>query len=50
VNAAAGMVVGGKVTTLHQGVALAGEIIDSGKARDQLERLIAYSQSLSQGV
>ncbi len=45
-NAAAAMVVGGRVTSLQQGVALAGEIIDSGKARGKLEKLIAYSQSL----
>jgi len=46
-NAAAVLLVGGKVETLRQGVALAEEAIDSGQALIRLEQLIEFSQSLS---
>ena len=39
-NSAAGLYVAGKVESLREGVALAEEIIDSGKALKQLERFI----------
>jgi anthranilate phosphoribosyltransferase len=45
-NAAAGMLAGDRVETLSQGVALAAEMIDSGKALEKLDRLIAYSNSV----
>jgi len=42
-NAAAGLYVGGAVPTVLQGVSLAAESIDSGAARERLERLIQMS-------
>ena len=39
-NAAAALVVSGKVADLHQGLALAVESLDSGAARDKLEKVI----------
>jgi anthranilate phosphoribosyltransferase len=42
-NAAAAMIVADKVETLREGAGIAAEIIDSGKARDTLARLIAVS-------
>ena len=39
-NSAAGLYVSGKVNSLDEGVRLAGEIIDSGKALKQLEKFI----------
>jgi anthranilate phosphoribosyltransferase len=41
-NAAAGLVVGGAATDLKDGIQLAGESIDSGRARKVLERLIEF--------
>ena len=46
-NAAAALLAGDRVETLGQGVVLAGEVIDSGKALEKLERLIEFSQSLA---
>ena len=46
-NAAAALVAGDKVKTLQQGVTLAGETIDSGRALAKLEQLIEVSQSLT---
>jgi anthranilate phosphoribosyltransferase len=43
-NSAATLITAGKVETLKQGVALAAEAIDAGRARDTLERLIAVSR------
>ncbi len=43
-NSAATLITAGKVETLKQGVALAADAIDAGRARDTLERLIAVSQ------
>jgi len=45
-NAAAVLLVGDRVRTLREGVALAEEIIDSGRALAKLEQLIKFSQSL----
>ena len=39
-NSAAGLYVAGKVNSLREGVKLAEEIIDSGKALKQLEKFI----------
>ena len=39
-NSAAGLYVAGKVDSLQDGIKLAEEIIDSGKALNQLERFI----------
>lgn len=40
-NAAAGIMVGGKATTMEEGIQLAKEAIDSGKALDILQQLAA---------
>jgi anthranilate phosphoribosyltransferase len=45
-NAAAALVAGEKAQTIKDGVALAKEAIDSGRALEKLERLIKLSQSL----
>jgi anthranilate phosphoribosyltransferase len=42
-NAAAGIYAGGGANSLREGVALAAEALDSGKAKRQLEKLIAFS-------
>jgi anthranilate phosphoribosyltransferase len=42
-NAGAGLVVAGKVTTLGDGVAKAAEAIDSGRALQVLDKLIKVS-------
>jgi len=44
-NSAAGLIVGGKVSDLSEGVALAAEVIDSGKARAKLDALVAITNS-----
>ncbi|MFC2022104.1 anthranilate phosphoribosyltransferase, partial [Chloroflexota bacterium] len=49
-NAAAALMAGDKVETLQQGVALAGEVIDSGRALAKLDQLIRFSQSFTQGA
>ena len=46
VNGAAVLLVGGAVATLQEGITLAGEIIDSGAARDKLNALAELSQRL----
>jgi anthranilate phosphoribosyltransferase len=43
-NAAAGLLVGGAVLSLAEGVALAGEVLDDGRAAATLDRLVAASQ------
>src|SRR5918992_2697523 len=48
-NATAALVVGGRARDLKEGVGLAAESIDSGAARDTLNRLIAFSRDLAQG-
>jgi anthranilate phosphoribosyltransferase len=47
-NAAAALVAGGRARDLKEGVALAGQSIDSGEARNKLGQLIALSQRLAQ--
>jgi anthranilate phosphoribosyltransferase len=42
-NAAAALIVAGKAPDLNAGVALAAESIDTGAARDKLERLVAIT-------
>ncbi|MGH3794486.1 MAG: anthranilate phosphoribosyltransferase [Pseudonocardiaceae bacterium] len=42
-NAAAALVVGGRADDLRHGVALAIDVIDDGRALDQLKRLVAVS-------
>ena len=44
-NAAAALVAGDKVASMVEGVALARQVLDSGKAMDKLERLISFSRS-----
>ena len=39
-NSAAGLYIAGKVESLNEGVKLAEEMIDSGKALEQLEKFI----------
>jgi len=42
-NAGAGLVIAGKATTLGDGIALAAQAIDSGRARQVLDRLVEIS-------
>jgi anthranilate phosphoribosyltransferase len=49
-NAAAVLLTGDRVKTLQQGINLAEEVIDSGHALTKLERLIEFSQSITQGA
>jgi anthranilate phosphoribosyltransferase len=42
-NAAAAFLVGDKVETLREGVTLAGEVIDDGRARGALDKLVAIA-------
>jgi anthranilate phosphoribosyltransferase len=44
-NAAAALIVAGKVLTLREGVEMAAEAIDSGAARAKLAQLIAITNS-----
>lgn len=44
INSAAALVAAGKAESLKQGIALAGESIDSGKAMEKLEALSAYTR------
>ncbi len=46
-NAGAVLLVGDRVKTLGEGVALAKEVIDGGQALKKLEELIKFSQSLA---
>jgi anthranilate phosphoribosyltransferase len=46
-NAAAALVAGGRARELKEGVDLAARSIESGAARERLERLVAYSQKLA---
>lgn len=47
INAAAVLLAGDKVETIHQGISLAREVVDSGQARAKLEQLIDLSQSFA---
>ena len=44
-NSAAGLYVAGKVESLREGVEMAAEIIDSGKALEQLEKFIEFTNN-----
>lgn len=44
-NAGAALYIGGKAESLAEGIRLAAELIDSGKATKTLEKLIAVSNS-----
>lgn len=44
-NAAAGLVIGGVAESMQDGVVLAADSIDSGKAADTLDRFVAVSQA-----
>jgi anthranilate phosphoribosyltransferase len=46
-NAAAALVAGARAAEMKDGVKLAAQSIDSGAARERLERLVAYSQKLA---
>ncbi len=46
-NAAAALKVAGLATNLHEGVQMAGESIDHGKAIESLKRLVEISNSFS---
>ena len=46
-TAAAALVAGARAQELKEGVRLAAESIDSGAARDRLERLVGFSQKLA---
>ena len=43
-NAGASLYIGGKAENLKDGIRLAAELIDSGKAMEILEKLIRFSQ------
>jgi anthranilate phosphoribosyltransferase len=47
-NAGAALMAGGLTDSLSQGIEMAAEIVDSGKALAKLDALIAYSQKLAQ--
>ena len=49
-NTAAALVAGDRASSLKQGIGLAQEVIDSGRALAKLEQLIEFSQSLTQGA
>ena len=46
-NAAAALVAGARAREMKEGVQLASQSIDSGAARDRLERLVGFSQKLA---
>jgi anthranilate phosphoribosyltransferase len=46
-NAAAALVVGGKVNALQDGITLAGQSIDSGAAVKALDNLVSFTQSVA---
>jgi anthranilate phosphoribosyltransferase len=49
-NASAALVAAGRAPDFREGVRLAAESIDSGAARDKLERLIAFSQATGESA
>jgi len=46
-NSAAALYVGKKVDSLRDGVELAGELIDTGKASEKLKQLVSYTSNLN---
>jgi anthranilate phosphoribosyltransferase len=49
-NAAAALLVGGKVDTMRDGVRLAEEVIDSGAALAKLDHLITFTRKYAEGA
>ena len=47
-NAAAAFMAGGLTDSLSEGIEQAAAVIDSGKALERLDALIAYSQKMAQ--
>ncbi|MBZ0306464.1 MAG: anthranilate phosphoribosyltransferase, partial [Anaerolineae bacterium] len=47
-NAAAGLTAADKVKNIREGLQLAAQILDSGKALEKLDALVAYSQDIAQ--
>ncbi len=47
INAAGALYIGGKADSFAEGIKLAGEIIDSGAARDKLNQLISASRDVA---
>jgi len=45
-NSAAGLYIGGKVNSLEKGISLAEKLIDSGKAKEQLEKFVEMSNNI----
>lgn len=45
-NSAAGLYIGGKVNNLEKGINLAEKLIDSGKAKEQLENFVEMSNNI----
>jgi anthranilate phosphoribosyltransferase len=46
-NAGAALYIGGKADSMRDGIELAGDIIDSGKASDTLKKLVDLSNTAS---
>ena len=46
-NAGAALVAGGVVRDIAEGIALAGDVLDSGAALAKLDALIAFTQELA---
>ncbi len=46
-NAGAAILAAGKVDTIQEGIVMAKEVIDSGKALEKLDKLIEFSQSIA---
>ena len=49
-NAGAALYIGGRAATMEEGVKLAAELIDSGKALETLEKLIEVSNRPEEAV
>ena len=49
-NAGAAIYVAGKVKTIEEGVLLASELIESGEAREKLEEIVSFTQSMGAAV
>ena len=45
-NAAASLIVAGKAKNFKEGIAIARDVIRSGKAKEKLDALVAFSQEL----
>lgn len=49
-NAAAALIVGGKARDFREGLKLAAEAVDSGKALSKLKKLVEFSKSFDRGL